>query len=122
MIARSVACPLPVKASEPCGETRMRSPARGGGFPRNASARRSRKAPAAAIGPMVWDEDGPMPTLKMSKTMRNIVPMLADWQCPAGSQATFKRQVATAPARCKAPIHAGRARAGTSFPCDNRLA
>ena len=26
---------------------------------------------------MVWDEDGPIPTLKMSKTLRNIVTMLA---------------------------------------------
>jgi len=31
--------------------------------------------------------------------------MLADWQGPAGSQATFKRQVATASTRCKTPMH-----------------
>ncbi len=32
----------------------------------------SRNLAAATIGPMVWDEDGPMPTLNISKTERNI--------------------------------------------------
>lgn len=31
----------------------------------------SRKRPAATIGPMVWEEDGPIPTLNMSKTEIN---------------------------------------------------
>ena len=32
----------------------------------------SRKRAAATIGPIVWEEDGPMPTLNISKTDRNI--------------------------------------------------
>ena len=84
----------------------MRSHESGGGSLAARFASSARKAPAAAIGPMVWDEDGPMPTLKMSKTLRNIVTMLAHWQGPAGLQATHKRQLATAGARCKPPLHA----------------
>ena len=70
--ARSVAWPLPVNAREPWRWTRIRSEAPSGGPSRNLSASSSRKAPAAAIGPIVWDEDGPIPTLKMSNTLRNI--------------------------------------------------
>ena len=33
----------------------------------------SRKRAAATIGPTVWELDGPMPILKISKTERNIV-------------------------------------------------
>ena len=65
---------------------------------------------------MVWDEDGPMPTLNISKTLRNIVTMLADWQGPAGLQATFNRQVATAATRCKAPMHVASVQVGRSLP------
>ena len=76
MTARSVAWPFPVKASEPWRMARMRRVAGGGGDGGGSSLRRSasssRKAPAAAIGPIVWDEDGPMPTLNMSKTLKNI--------------------------------------------------
>ena len=32
----------------------------------------SRNRAAATIGPMVWEDDGPMPTLNMSKTERNM--------------------------------------------------
>ena len=73
----------------------MRSHESGGGSVATRSANSARKAWAAAIGPMVWDEDGPIPILKISKTLRNIVTMLADWQGPAGLQATLKRQGAT---------------------------
>ena len=66
-IARSVPWPLPVKASEPCRLTVIRraAPAEG----RQSSARKRR---AATIGPTVCELDGPMPILKMSKTLRNI--------------------------------------------------
>ena len=77
----------------------MRSHESGGGSVATRCASSARKASAAAIGPMVWDEDGPMPTLKMSKTLRNIVTMLARWRRPAGLQATFNRQGATTQAR-----------------------
>ncbi len=33
---------------------------------------RSRNRPAATIGPIVCEDDGPMPTLNMSKTERHI--------------------------------------------------
>ena len=32
----------------------------------------SRNRAAATIGPMVWDEEGPIPTLNISKTDRNM--------------------------------------------------
>jgi hypothetical protein len=32
----------------------------------------ARKRPAAIIGPMVCEEEGPTPTLKMSSTLRNM--------------------------------------------------
>ena len=38
--------------------------------------RASRNRPAATIGPIVCDEDGPMPILKTSKTLRNTAPDL----------------------------------------------
>ena len=70
--ARSVAWPLPVKARLPCS----RQPSRAGSpepGTRSAPARSgSRKRPAATIGPMVCEDEGPTPTLKMSKTLRNI--------------------------------------------------
>jgi len=66
MTARSVACPTPVKASEPCSDAR--NPA----TPNGKLRRWSRNRAAATIGPIVWDEDGPIPTLNMSKTDRNI--------------------------------------------------
>ncbi|GAA6208293.1 hypothetical protein NBRC116601_15860 [Cognatishimia sp. WU-CL00825] len=33
----------------------------------------SRKRAAATIGPIVWDDDGPTPTLNISKTDKNMV-------------------------------------------------
>ena len=65
--ARSVPWPLPVKASEPCNVTVSR-PVRGN----EAPAAFARNRWAATIGPTVWEEDGPMPILKMSKTDRNM--------------------------------------------------
>jgi hypothetical protein len=34
------------------------------------SPSRSRNSPAARIGPTVWDDDGPIPMEKRSKTLR----------------------------------------------------
>ena len=65
MVVRSVPWPKPVKASDPCN----------GAFtpPKwKEDARTSFKNCAAAtIGPMVWEDDGPMPILKTSKTDKN---------------------------------------------------
>ena len=60
---------MPVKANEPWSVTttaRIASRA-------SDDRRRSRKSAAAVIGPIVCDDDGPMPSLKTSKTLRNIV-------------------------------------------------
>ena len=73
--ARSVAWPLPVKASEPCSTACRRASGPVPGFSLG-SRRTSRKRAAATIGPIVCDDDGPMPILKMSKTLRNIVSTL----------------------------------------------
>ena len=105
----------PVRRMAPAGEGQgamerdvYAQPWRSGGGSASAfSSSSARKAPAAAIGPIVWDEDGPMPTLKISKTLRNIMTMLADCWGPAGLKATHNRHVATAAARYKTPIHAG---------------
>jgi hypothetical protein len=64
-MARSVQWPRPVSASEPysCADTcavRSSSPA----------GRAAHEARAAFIGPMVCELDGPMPILKMSKTLK----------------------------------------------------
>ena len=62
--ARSVMCPLPVSASEPCSSTSIRV-----ARPSSLSPSSTRKRRAATIGPMVCELDGPMPTLKMSRTL-----------------------------------------------------
>ena len=64
-MARSLAWPLPVKASEPCSDTEMRA----GFIP--VSRRPCRKRPAATIGPIVCEDEGPIPILKISKTLMN---------------------------------------------------
>lgn len=66
MTARSVACPTPVNAKLPCSEARTPENL-------NGDARiMSRNREAATIGPIVWEDDGPIPTLNMSKTETNI--------------------------------------------------
>ena len=55
-MARSVAWPMPVKASDPCRDALTPAVLKG------AARKRSRNRAAATIGPIVWDEDGPMPT------------------------------------------------------------
>lgn len=67
-IARSVACPLPVEASEPWRLTRICATA----VAYCEAQSTSRKRQAAVIGPIVCDDDGPMPTLKTSKMLRNM--------------------------------------------------
>ena len=64
--ARSVQCPRPVSASEPyiCATTFAVC----GSSPRVSSS--PANAHAAFIGPIVWELDGPMPILKMSRTLR----------------------------------------------------
>src|SRR3989338_10631959 len=66
MVARSVAWPTPVNASEPCSDPF--TPAKWKGEARMVS----RKRAAATIGPIVYEDDGPTPTLNMSKTERNM--------------------------------------------------
>jgi len=57
---------MPVKAKDPCKDALTPATA-------NGCARKwSRKRAAATIGPMVWDDDGPMPTLNISKTDKNM--------------------------------------------------
>jgi hypothetical protein len=61
---------MPVKASEPCREP-----------PRDVAEMFSafsfvRNRDAAVIGPIVWEDDGPTPTLKISKMLRNISAVL----------------------------------------------
>src|SRR4051794_9818086 len=63
--ARSVPCPLPVRASEPKSSTRTR-PVRSS---RPSCSRRSANRRAARIGPTVWELEGPMPMVKRSKTL-----------------------------------------------------
>jgi hypothetical protein len=58
----------PGEGEEPCSEAR--SPWKWKGEARRVSRNRA----AATIGPMVWDDEGPIPTLNMSKTERNIRP------------------------------------------------
>ena len=64
--------PFPVKASEPCRRTpSLRiSPASGEAFAPARSS--SRKRAAAIFGPIVCEDEGPIPILKMLKTERNI--------------------------------------------------
>ena len=66
MVARSVAWPTPVKAREPCKDARIPWALKG------AARIMSKNRAAANIGPIVWDDDGPMPTLNISKTDKNI--------------------------------------------------
>ena len=66
MVARSVAWPLPVKASEPCSDAFRPLGWKG------ELRRRSRNRAPATIGPIVCDEEGPTPTLNMSNTERNM--------------------------------------------------
>ena len=64
-IALSVACPFQVQASDPNSVTWIRATA--------ADCERSscvpRKRPAAFMGPVVREDDGPMPILNKSKTL-----------------------------------------------------
>jgi hypothetical protein len=93
-IARSVPWPLPVKASEPCKltETRRAVPATG----RRSSSTKRR---AAIIGPTVWELDGPMPILKMSKTLRNIAALRPTFSPVAEDFPALSRQSAPQPRR-----------------------
>ncbi len=70
--ARSVAWPLPVKAREPRSSACSRASGPVPGFRPSGSRSTSRKRAAATIGPIVCDDDGPIPILKMSKTLRNM--------------------------------------------------
>src|ERR1700733_4350465 len=77
--ARSVPLPAPVRASEPYSRTAISLVACS-----NPSRRRlSANSRAARIGPMVCELDGPIPTLKMSKTLRlmtfNLAPTDRSW-------------------------------------------
>ena len=72
--ARSVAWPLPVKARLPCSRQPSRAGAPAPGMRSAPSRSAARKRPAATIGPTVCEEEGPTPTLKMSKTLRNMGP------------------------------------------------
>ena len=66
VIALSVAWPIPVNANEPC--KRHPTPTK-----LNGEARiKSRKLFAATIGPIVCEDDGPIPILNMSNTETNI--------------------------------------------------
>ena len=64
--ALSVACPRPVRASEPYRSARTRRTC--ARTPARSSARTKRRA--AHIGPTVCELDGPMPILNRSKTLR----------------------------------------------------
>ena len=57
-------------AVQPAAEPRRLARRRGCGPSPERSA--ARKRPAATIGPIVCEEEGPTPTLKMSKTLRNM--------------------------------------------------
>ncbi len=70
--ARSVAWPLPVKASEPWRRHSSRATGPAPGILSSPAASFSRKRPAATIGPMVCELDGPTPILKISKMLRNM--------------------------------------------------
>ena len=63
--ARSVPWPIPVSASEPYRRTATSAVCPSS--PSRLSP--STNSRAARIGPMVWELDGPMPTLKMSNTL-----------------------------------------------------
>src|SRR3984885_14312145 len=61
--ALSVAWPLPVQASDPKTVTTILFV-----FPATAGPSRPTKVAAAFIGPMVWEDEGPIPILKRSRT------------------------------------------------------
>ena len=62
IIALSVACPLPVKASDPCNETLIEYGEKWLFFIF------CKKLEAAIMGPIVWELDGPNPILNISST------------------------------------------------------
>ena len=61
----SVAWPFPVKASEPSSATSIEATLSTAPDATSPLA----NAPAAFIGPMVWDDEGPIPILNSSKTL-----------------------------------------------------
>src|SRR5690554_4307030 len=76
IVARSVAWPIPVKARLPCSDPLTPEHSKG------AARILSRKRAAATIGPIVCDDDGPIPTLNISKTDRNTDNLL-NWRISA---------------------------------------
>jgi hypothetical protein len=64
--ALSVPCPRPVMASDPYSSARTRTTRSSTPF---SSSQRSENRAAARMGPTVWEDDGPMPILKMSKAL-----------------------------------------------------
>src|SRR6185312_2469963 len=70
--------PFPVKAREPRSATSTE--ATFSTSPESASP--LAKAPAAFIGPTVWDDDGPMPILNSSKTLIIVMPAATACQRP----------------------------------------
>ena len=65
-MASKVPWPAPVAAREPNTSTRRSA------TELSESLRRSMKLAPARIGPTVWELDGPMPTVKRSKTLNGM--------------------------------------------------
>ena len=65
-MASKVPCPVPVAARDPKTSTLMSAT-----FPSD-SPRRLMKVAPARIGPTVWELEGPMPTVKRSKTLSGM--------------------------------------------------
>jgi hypothetical protein len=77
-IALSVACPLPVQANEP--KTVIDTWV-------VASLNRWANCAAAFIGPIVWDDDGPIPILKRSRTLGGRSTTVPSWRFERASKA-----------------------------------
>lgn len=71
-MALSVPWPFPVNASEPCNETQILQMVLEAGRGQSPSLNSSKNRRAATIGPIVWEDDGPIPTLNKSKMDKNI--------------------------------------------------
>lgn len=72
MTARSVAWPIPVNAREPCRLAERRVICAFDGRGRLPVRSSSRNQPAAVMGSIVCELDGPMPILNRSKADKNV--------------------------------------------------